>query len=99
MLDFLKVLFKENVVANHKSSVKRAKQTIKKTLVNRVKSSKTKTAVQQLRKAITANKKEEAKALLVKAQSLLGKLGKSKAMTKKTASRKTSRLAAQVAKL
>lgn len=86
-------------MANHKSSEKRARQTIKKTLVNRSKSSKTKTAIAQVRKAITANNKTEAKALLVKAQALLGKLGKSKAMSKKTASRKTSRLAAAVAKM
>jgi small subunit ribosomal protein S20 len=86
-------------VANHKSSVKRAKQTIKKTLTNRTKSSKTKSAVKDLRTAIAAGKKDEAKNLLEKVQSLLGKLGKSKAMNKKTASRKTGRLAASVAKM
>lgn len=86
-------------MANHKSAKKRAKQTVKKTLVNRTKTSKTKTAVKELKAAITSNKKDEAKKLLVKVQSLLGKLSKSPAMSKKTAARKTSRLASQVSKM
>jgi small subunit ribosomal protein S20 len=86
-------------VANHKSAKKRAKQTVKKTLTNRSKTSKTKTAIKELRAAITGNKKEDAKKLLVKVQSLLGKLAKSPAMSKKTAGRKTSRLASAVSKM
>lgn len=86
-------------MANHKSSVKRAKQTIKKTLVNKTKKSAAKTAASTLRKAIAEGKKDEAKKLLVKVQSLLGKLGKSTAVNKKTAARKTGRLASQVAKM
>lgn len=86
-------------MANHKSSEKRARQTKTKTLVNRTKKSKTKTAIKDLRAAIAGNKKDEAKSLLTKVQSLLGKLGKSTAMSKKTASRKTSRLASQVSAL
>ncbi|MFZ4712332.1 MAG: 30S ribosomal protein S20 [Bacteriovoracaceae bacterium] len=86
-------------MANHKSSVKRAKQTIKKTATNRAKTSKTKSAMKDLRTAIASGKKDEAKTLLTKVQSFLGKLGKSKAMNKKTAARKTGRLATSVSKM
>jgi small subunit ribosomal protein S20 len=86
-------------VANHKSSVKRAKQDKLKRMTNKIKTSKAKTAIKAVKTAIAAGDKNKAKELLVVAQSMLGKLAKSPAMTKKTAARKTSRIASQVANL
>ncbi len=86
-------------MANHKSSVKRAKQDKLKRMTNKIKTSKAKTAIKAVKTAIAAGDKNKAKELLVVAQSMLGKLAKSPAMTKKTAARKTSRIASQVANL
>lgn len=86
-------------MANHKSSVKRAKQEKARRMTNKVKTAKSRTAVKALREAVAKGDATTAKTLLVKAQSLLGKLAKSPAMRKQTAARKTSRLAKLVATL
>jgi small subunit ribosomal protein S20 len=84
-------------VANHKSSVKRAKQEKVRRMTNKMKTAKSRTAVKALREAVSKGDVATARALLVKAQSLLAKLAKSPAMKKQTASRKTSRLTKLVA--
>ena len=84
-------------VANHKSSVKRAKQEKVKRMTNKTKTAKSRTAVKALKEAVAKGDKAQAVALLSKAQSLLAKLAKSPAMKKETASRKTSRLTKLVA--
>lgn len=84
-------------MANHKSSVKRAKQEKTRRMTNKTKTAKSRTAVKALKEAITKGDKAQAIVLLQKAQSLLAKLAKSPAMKKETASRKTSRLTKQVA--
>lgn len=84
-------------MANHKSSVKRAKQEKVRRMTNKTKTAKARTAVKALREAVAKGDKGTAKTLLVKAQSLLAKLAKSPAMKKTTAARKTSRLTKQVA--
>lgn len=86
-------------MANHKSSEKRAKQDKKKRMNNKSKTAAVRTAVKELRVAITGADSKKAKTLLPKVQGLLAKLAKSSATNKNTAARKTSRLAAQVAKL
>ena len=86
-------------MANHKSAKKRSRQTVKRNLVNKIKKSKTRTAIKKLRAAISENNKKTATELLTIVQSLLGKLSKSSAMKNNTASRLTSRLASQVNKL
>lgn len=86
-------------MANHKSAEKRNRQSIKKRALNRAAKSKARTQIKKLRTAIEANEKENAVQLLSKVQSLLGKLSKSPAMDKKTASRLTSRLAGQVSRI
>lgn len=86
-------------MANHKSSTKRAKQDKTRRMTNKIKTAKTRTSVKALREAVTKGDKAEALKLLTQAQSLLAKLAKSPAMTKKTAARKTSRLAKAVATL
>ncbi len=83
-------------MANHKSSEKRAKQDIKKNLVNKTNESKSKTSIKKVRDAITAGDKKEAATLLQKAQAELRKLAKNGVIKLNTAARKTSRLAAQV---
>ncbi len=86
-------------MANHKSSEKRAKQEKVRRMTNKVKTAKTRTAVKALREAVSKGDATSAKALLVRAQSLLAKLAKSPAMKKQTAARKTSRLSKLVASL
>ncbi len=84
-------------MANHKSSVKRAKQEKVRRMTNKTKTAKSRTAVKALREAVSKGDVSTAKMLLVKAQSLLAKLAKSPAMRKQTAARKTSRLTKLVA--
>ena len=84
-------------MANHKSSVKRAKQEKVRRMTNKTKTAKSRTAVKALKEAVAKGDKAAAKKLLITAQSLLAKLAKSPAMRKQTASRKTSRLTKQVA--
>ncbi len=84
-------------MANHKSSVKRAKQEKKRRMTNKTKTAKARTAVKALREAVAKGDKKTAQTMLVKTQSLLAKLAKSPAMKKATASRKTSRLTKLVA--
>ena len=84
-------------MANHKSSVKRAKQEKVRRMTNKTKTAKSRTAVKALKEAISKGDKAAAITLLSKAQSLLAKLAKSPAMKKETASRKTSRLTKLVA--
>jgi len=86
-------------VANHKSSVKRAKQEKVRRMTNKVKTAKSRTAVKALREAVAKGDVKTAKTLLVKTQSLIAKLAKSPAMKKQTASRKTSRLTKLVASM
>ena len=84
-------------MANHKSSVKRAKQEKTKRMTNKIKTAKSRTTVKALKEAVAKGDKALAVTLLTKAQSLLAKLAKSPAMKKETASRKTSRLTKLVA--
>lgn len=86
-------------MANHKSSVKRAKQETKRRMTNKMKTAKARTTVKALKDAVAKGDKATAASLLSKAQSLLAKLAKSPAMKKQTASRKTSRLTKAVASI
>lgn len=83
-------------MANHKSSEKRAKQDIKKNLVNKANESKSKTAIKKVRDAITAGDKTGAATFLATAQAELRKLAKTGVIKLNTAARRTSRLASQV---
>lgn len=86
-------------MANHKSSEKRARQDKARRMTNKTKTTKTRSAIKAVREAVAKGDASTAQTLLVKAQSLLGKLAKSPAMKKATASRKTSRLAKLVGTL
>jgi len=83
-------------LANHKSAKKRARQTIKRTLNNKVKHSKTKTALKAIRAAISGKEKTKAQELLPSVQALLSKLAHTGFIKPNKAARTTSRLSTQV---
>jgi len=86
-------------VANHKSAKKRIKQNETRRVSNKWKTTRVRTQIKKLREAIEAKDKETATTVFKAVQSLVAKLAKSSALRKDTASRKTSRLATQIAKL
>ena len=86
-------------MANHKSAEKRARQTTKRTAVNRLRRSKVRGAVKKLETAIIAGDKAAATEALKAAQPALDRGVSKGVIHKKTASRKLSRLVARVKKL
>jgi len=83
---------KEITMANHKSSVKRIRQTIKKTDRNRFYKTRLKNIVKDVRTAIEAGNKEEATAAFKIANQQIHKFVSKGILKKETASRKVSRL-------
>ena len=83
-------------MANHKSSEKRAKQDIKKNLVNKTNESQMKTSVKKVRDAVVAGDKKAAAEFFKSAQAELRKLAKTGVIKLNTAARRTSRLASQI---
>ena len=79
-------------MANHKSSVKRIRQTIKKTERNRFYRTRLKNIVKDVRSAIEAGNKEEAAAALKVANQQIHKFVSKGVLKKETAARKVSRL-------
>lgn len=86
-------------MANHKSAKKRIKQSEKRRVSNKWKTSRIRTEIKKLKAFIETAEKDSAQTQMTKVQSLLAKLAKTSALRKATASRKTARLAAKVAKL
>lgn len=86
-------------MANHKSSEKRIRQTVKRTAVNRKRMSAIRSSLKKVEAAIQTGDTNAAKAALKDAQPTLMK-GVSKGVVKLgTASRKMSRLTARIKKL
>lgn len=83
-------------MANHKSAKKRARQTIKRTLNNKVKNSRTKSALKAIRTAISGKDKTKALELLPSVQGTLSKLAKVGFIKANKAARTTSRLTSQI---
>ena len=83
-------------MANHKSAKKRARQTVKRTLNNKVKNSMTKSGLKAIRDAISGKDKSKALELLPKVQTLLSKLARTGFIKPNKAARTTSRLSTQV---
>ena len=79
-------------MANHKSSVKRIRQTIKKTERNRFYRTRLKNIVKDVRTAVDAGNKEEAQAALKVANQQIHKFVSKGILKKETAARKVSRL-------
>lgn len=80
-------------MANHKSALKRHKQSLQRAGRNRAARTRVKNAVKQVRVAIQNNDKGQASEALVSASSILSKAAGKGAMHWKKAARKISRLA------
>lgn len=83
-------------MANHKSAIKRAKQSEIKRLRNMGYKSRMKKAVKEVRQAIGTNSADQATGELRKAVSIIQKNASKGVIHRKTASRKISRLARQI---
>jgi small subunit ribosomal protein S20 len=88
-----------NVMANHKSALKRIRQTEKRTERNRFYRTRIKNIVKAVRTAVDAGNKEDAKAALVIANANLHKYVSKGVLKKETAARKVSRLHLAVNKI
>jgi small subunit ribosomal protein S20 len=86
-------------VANHPSAQKRNRQRVKRTLRNRSVKSAVRTHVKTVRDAVAKKDAKAAKAALEQAKSAIDSAASKGVLPAKTASRKVSRLAAQVQKL
>lgn len=86
-------------MANHPSAQKRNRQRIKRTLRNRAIKSTVHTQVKTVQAALSANDPAAAKTALARAVVAIARAASKKVLSKKTASRHVSRLAARVSKL
>ena len=81
---------------NIKSSIRRVRKSRKQASVNRMRKSKYKSAVKQMSAYLESGKIKEAKSFLPKFHSQLMKVAKSGIVSKKTASRKISRISKKI---
>ncbi|MCJ7810085.1 MAG: 30S ribosomal protein S20 [Desulfobulbaceae bacterium] len=86
-------------MANHKSALKRAKQSEIKRVENKSYKTRVKKAVKEVRAAVASNSEPEARESLKKAVSIIQKTSSKGVIHKNQASRKVSRLEHQVNKL
>lgn len=86
-------------MANHKSAIKRHRQSLKARARNRAMKSRVKNAVKVLREALDTGNATQAQAALKSATSILDKAAGKKVLHWRTAGRKVSRLAQAVNKL
>jgi len=84
---------------NTKSAIRRTRRTQVQALVNRVRKSKYKSTIKQMSVYIEAGKIKEAKSFLPKFHSQLMKVAKTGVISKKTVSRKISRITTKINKL
>ena len=83
---------------NTKSAIRRVKRSKSQTYVNKIRKSKYKAAVKKMLGYIEKGKSEEAKKFLPKFHSRLMKIAKTGVISKKTASRKISRVTKKINK-
>ena len=81
---------------NTKSAIRRVRRVKKQTQINRIRKSKYKNAVKQMELLLKSKDKEKAKKNFSKFQSVLMQVAKSKIISKKTASRKISRVSKKI---
>ena len=86
-------------MANIKSAIRRAKKSKKEALINRARKSKYRSAIKKMTMYLNSGKIKEAKIFLPKFHSQLMKIAKTGAISKKTASRKISRVVKKINKL
>ena len=84
---------------NTKSAIRRVKRTRTQALLNRIRKRKYKSAVKQMSTYLESGKIKEAKSFLPKFHSQLMKVAKTGAISKKTASRKISRITKKIKSL
>ena len=84
---------------NTKSAIQRVERTRTQALLNRIRKSKYKSAVKQMSTYLESGKIKEAKSFLPKFHSQLMKVVKTGVISKKTASRKISRIAKKIKSL
>ncbi len=83
-------------MANTKSAKKAARKAIRRTEINKARSSQTRTEVRKVEEAIAAGNKDTALEALKSAAPLLARSAQKGVLHKKTANRKISRLTARV---
>ena len=83
-------------MANHKSALKRDRQSKVRRLRNRINKSKMKGAVNKVEEALVAGSNDQAREALLQAASIIQKTASKGSIHKKTASRKISRLTRRV---
>jgi len=83
---------------NTKSAIRRTRRTKQQALVNKIRKSKYKSVVKQMSTYLNAGKTKEAKSFLPKFHSQLMKIAKTGVVSKKTASRKISRITQKIGK-
>ena len=83
-------------MANHKSAIKRHKQSLERRMRNRINKSKMNTAVRRVEEALVAGAEEAAQEALKIAIPVIQKTAGKGTIHKKTASRKISRLTGRV---
>ncbi len=81
---------------NTKSAIRRTKRTQVQTFVNRMRKSRYKSAIKKMQSHIDGGKFDEAKKFLPKFHSQLMKIAKTGIISKKTASRKISRITKKI---
>jgi small subunit ribosomal protein S20 len=86
-------------MANTKSAKKAARQTIRRTAVNKARRSRVRSAVRKVEDAIASGNKEAAQAALKEAEPIIVRTAQKGMSHRKTASRKVSRLAKRVGAL
>jgi len=83
-------------MANTKSAKKAARQAVRRTEVNKSRTTRARTAVRSVEEAIASGDKNAAASALRNASPVLARTAQKGVMHKKTASRKVSRLSARV---
>tara|TARA_B100001564_G_scaffold344659_1_gene342455 strand:+ start:551 stop:805 length:255 start_codon:yes stop_codon:yes gene_type:complete len=81
---------------NTKSAIRRVRRVKKQTQINRIRKSKYKTAIKEMESLIKSKDKAKAKKYYSKFQSILMQVAKSGVISKKTASRKISRVSKKI---
>ena len=83
---------------NTKSAIRRTKKTKLQATVNKIRKNKYKAAIKKMAAYLSAGKTKEAKSFLPKFHSQLMKVAKTGVISKKTASRKISRITKNISK-
>jgi small subunit ribosomal protein S20 len=83
-------------MANHPSAAKRARQSLRRATINRLRRSRVKTAMKKVEAAIAGGDKEAARAALKAAQPEMHRAAVKGVMSKNAVARKLSRLSARI---